>query len=106
MHSRSPGRPSAAWSSRAHDSPRPAPPGVPALVLVGLYGVGAVFAYVGALAAVAGVLSWRLDPAASRTVRSLASMLPVGTAIAIGLAVAFASTRRFSTDLTTVLGDV
>jgi nucleoside phosphorylase len=52
------------------------------------------------------VLRWRLDPAAARTVRSLASRLPVGTAVAIGLAVAFASTRSFSTDAKTVLGDV
>jgi hypothetical protein len=79
---------------------------LPLVALLVLYGLGAVFAYAGALAAVAGVLRWRLDPAASRTVRSLASMLPVGTAVAIGLAVAFSSSRSFSTDLHTVLGDV
>jgi uncharacterized membrane protein YidH (DUF202 family) len=79
---------------------------LPPLLLLGLYGLGAVFAYAGALAAVYAVLRWRLDPAAARTVRSLASRLPVGTAVAIGLAVAFASTRRFSTDARTVLGDV
>jgi hypothetical protein len=79
---------------------------LPPPVLLALYGIGAIFAYAGALAAVAGVLRWRLDPAASRTVRSLASMLPVGTAVAIGLAVAFASMRSFSTDLKSVLGDV
>jgi hypothetical protein len=78
---------------------------LPPLLLVALYGLGAVFAYAGALAAVYAVLRWRLDPVAAGTVRSLASLLPGGTAIAIGLAVAFASTRSFSTDAKTVLGD-
>lgn len=79
---------------------------LPPSLLLALYALGALFAYGGALAAVSGLLRWRLDPAVSGTVRSLAVWLPVGTAVAIGASVSFASTRHFSTDARVVVGDV
>jgi Na+-transporting NADH:ubiquinone oxidoreductase subunit NqrE len=79
---------------------------LPPSALLALYGLGALFAYAGSVAAVAGVLRWRGDPAAARTVRSLGVLLPFGTAAAILATVAFASTRSFSTDARTVGADV
>jgi di/tricarboxylate transporter len=79
---------------------------IPPSLLLALYALGALFAYAGALAAVSGLLRWRLDPAVSGTVRSLAVWLPVGTAVAIGASVSFASMRHFSTDARVVAGDV
>jgi len=71
-----------------------------------LYGVGAVFAYAGAVAAVGAALHWRLDPATTRTVHALVFALPLATAVAIGASVLFSWTRGFSTDGAVVLGDV
>lgn len=76
------------------------------LLLLLLYAVGALFAYAGAVGAVAAALHWRFDPALSRTVRALAVGLPLATAAAIAATVAFASTRGFSTALPVVLADV
>jgi hypothetical protein len=78
---------------------------MPEWLLLVLYAVGAVFAYAGAVGAVAAVLHWRLDPAFARTVRSLATTLPVCTAAAVGSAVLFASTRDYSTSINVVLAD-
>ncbi|HEY5478255.1 MAG TPA: hypothetical protein VIJ84_01420 [Gaiellaceae bacterium] len=74
-------------------------------LLGSLYLLGAVFAYVGALAAVSAWLSWRLDPARRRTLRYLAIGLPFGTAAAVFSTIAFASTRDFSTQRSVVLAD-
>ncbi|MFL5961739.1 MAG: hypothetical protein ACJ757_02440 [Gaiellaceae bacterium] len=79
---------------------------LPPLALIVLYGVGALFAYAGSVAAVAGVLRWAGDPAASRTVRLLSVLLPAGVAVAIGATVAFASMRGYSTGSRTVFAEV
>jgi hypothetical protein len=79
---------------------------LPPLVLLALYAVGGVFAYAGAIAAVAGLLHWTDDPAASLTVRLLGMLLPFGAIASIATTIAFASTRSFSTDHRTVLADV
>jgi len=55
----------------------------PSWLLLGLYALGAVIAYAGALAAISAWLSWRLDPARGRTLRYLALGLPFGTAAAV-----------------------
>ncbi len=78
---------------------------LPTWLIGTLYALGALFAYAGAVATVAGVLRWRLDPAAGQTVRSLAAALPVATAAAIAASVLFASTRGFSTETPVVAGD-
>lgn len=78
----------------------------PIWLLAGLYALGAIFAYVGALAAVSAWLSWRLDPARGRTLRYLALGLPFGTAAAVFLTITFASTQRFSTERSVVFADV
>jgi hypothetical protein len=78
---------------------------VPEWLLLTLYLVGAVFAYAGAVGAVAAVLHWRFDPALARTVRSLATTLPVCTVAAVGAAMLFASTRNFSTSTHMVFAD-
>ncbi|MDX6486383.1 MAG: hypothetical protein QOF43_1536 [Gaiellaceae bacterium] len=78
---------------------------VPEWLLLALYIVGAVFAYAGAVGAVAAVLHWRFDPALARTVRSLATALPVCTAAAVGAAVLFASSRDFATSMDVVFAD-
>jgi hypothetical protein len=70
-----------------------------------LYLLGAVFAYIGALAAVSAWLSWRLDPARSRTLRYLVLGMPFGTAVAIFVTIAFASTQRYATNRSVVLAD-
>jgi hypothetical protein len=77
----------------------------PSWLLLGLYVLGAVLAYGGALAAVWAWLSWRLDPARRRTLRYLALGLPFGTAAAVFVTVAFASTRDFSTERSIVFAD-
>lgn len=77
----------------------------PAWLLLGLYALGAVIAYLGAIAAVSAWLSWRLDQARSRTLRFLMLGLPIGTAAAIFSAIAFAWTRDFSTDISVVGAD-
>jgi len=79
---------------------------VPEWLLLVLYALGAVFAYAGAVGAVAATLSWRFDPALSRTIRSLALALPVATAAAVGATIAFSSTQGFSTELAVVVADV
>jgi hypothetical protein len=77
----------------------------PIWLLLALYTLGAVFAYVGALAAVSAWLSWRLDPARSRTLRYLALGMPLGTAAAIFVTVGFSSTQHFSTNRSVVFAD-
>jgi hypothetical protein len=77
----------------------------PSWLLLGLYALGAVIAYAGALAAISAWLSWRLDPARGRTLRYLALGLPFGTAAAVFFAVAFAFTQDFSTQRSVVLAD-
>ncbi len=74
-------------------------------LLVVLYALGALFAYVGAVGAVGGVLRWRDDPAAVATARVLAVGLPFGTAAAIGLTMAFGWTQDFSTSASVVLAE-
>jgi len=78
----------------------------PAWLIGVLCVVGAFFAYAGAVGAVAAALHWRLDPAVTRTVRSLAAALPVATAGAVGATVIYSSRQDFSTDLRVVLADV
>jgi hypothetical protein len=78
----------------------------PTWLLLALYALGAVFAYAGAVGAVAFALQLRLDPIVRRTVRSLAAALPVATATAIGATVAYSSTTNFSTSLHVVVADV
>ncbi len=77
----------------------------PSWLLLGLYTLGAVFAYVGALAVVSAWLSWRLDQARSRTLHYLLLGMPFGTAAAIFIAIVFAWTRDFSTDISVVGAD-
>ena len=62
----------------------------PELLLLALYALGGVIAYAGALAAVAAILRWRLDPAASPTVRLLAALLPAALVAAVVASMAFA----------------
>jgi hypothetical protein len=78
---------------------------IPLWLLLVLYAVGALFAYAGAVGAVAAVLHWRFDPALVRTVRLLATVLPVCTAAALGTAIVFASTRNFATSMDVVFAD-
>jgi hypothetical protein len=78
----------------------------PSWLLLGLYALGAVIAYAGALAAVSAWLSWRLDPARKRTLRYLALGMPFGTAAAVFTTVAFAFTQDYSTQRSVVLADV
>lgn len=77
----------------------------PTWLLLALYALGAVFAYGGAVAGVAALLRWRLDPAAGPTLRLLVVGLPAATAAAIGATVLFAWTQRFSTAATVVVAD-
>ena len=77
----------------------------PEVLLLALYAVGGVIAYAGALAAVAAILRWRIDPAAGLTVRILATALPAAVAAAVAASIAFAWSRDFSTQLEVVLGD-
>jgi hypothetical protein len=83
-----------------------APLTLPTWLLLVLYALGAVFAYAGAVGAVAFALQLRLDPIVRRTVKSLAAALPVATAAAIGATVAYSSTTGFSTSLRVVAADV
>jgi hypothetical protein len=77
-----------------------------AWVLLALYGVGALFAYAGAIAGVAGFLRWRQDPILANTVRLLAITLPLGTAAAIGATVFLAWTQDFPTRGAVVLTEL
>jgi hypothetical protein len=71
----------------------------PIWVVIGLYALGALFAYLGAIAALSAYLSWREDPAKSRTLRYFLLGMPFGITAAILITIAFASTCDFSTDL-------
>jgi hypothetical protein len=75
-------------------------------LLLVLYTLAAVFAYLGTIAAVSAWLSWRNDPAKGQTLRYLSLGMPFGTAAAIFSAIGFASTRDFSTDISVVSADV
>ena len=77
----------------------------PQLLLLALYALGGVITYAGALAAVAAILRWRLDPAAGLTVRLLATALPAAVAAAVAASMAFAWRQDFSTQLEVALGD-
>jgi hypothetical protein len=77
----------------------------PSWLLLGLYALGAIIAYAGALAAVSAWLSWRLDPARGRTLRYLALGMPLGTAAAVFATIAFAFTQDYSTQRSVVLAD-
>jgi hypothetical protein len=83
-----------------------APVSLPTWLLLVLYALGALFAYAGAVGAVAFALQLRLDPTVRRTVKSLAAALPVATAAAVGMTVAYSSTTGFSTSLHVVIADV
>jgi hypothetical protein len=78
----------------------------PAWLLLGLYAVGAGFAYAGALAAVGAALAWRHDPAAGRTVRTLAAWLPLVVFGAIAATIAFSWLLGHSTEGHIVVADV
>jgi hypothetical protein len=77
----------------------------PPWLLLGLYGLGAVFAYAGAVCAVAAALRWRGDQALKRTVRALVTALPAGTVLAIAATMVFAWSRNFSTEAPTVVAE-
>ena len=77
----------------------------PGWLILGLYGAGAVFAYAGAVCAVAALLRWRQDPALERTVRALLVALPLATVTAIAATIAFASTQSFSIEIAVVVAD-
>jgi hypothetical protein len=77
----------------------------PAWLILGLYALGALFAYAGALASVSGVLGWRLDPARAPTQRLLAATLPLGTLSAIGATILFAWSQNFGTTPSVVFAD-
>lgn len=77
----------------------------PSWLLLVLYGLGAVFAYAGAVGAVAAALHLRSDPVVSPTVSSLAAALPVATAASVAATILYSSTRGFSTELAVVLAD-
>lgn len=94
-----------AGNVRVGDTSYQAPLLLPTWLLLVLYTLGAVFAYGGAVGAVAAVLHWRFDPAFARTVRSLVTTLPVCTAGAVGAAIVFASTRHFATSIDVVFAD-
>jgi hypothetical protein len=78
----------------------------PEWLLPPLYALGAVFAYLGSVAAVGAVLYWRLDSALTRTLRALAITLPPATGAAIGTSVLYAWVHRFSTHRAFVFGEV
>jgi hypothetical protein len=78
----------------------------PTWLLLTLYALGALFAYAGAVGAVAAALRWRLDPLTWPTVRSLTAALPVGTVASIAATVVYSASRGFSTDGLVVVGDV
>jgi hypothetical protein len=77
----------------------------PAWLILGLYALGALFAYAGALAGVSGMLGWWLDSARARTQRLLAATLPLGTLGAIGATILFAWTQNFGTSPSVVFAD-
>jgi hypothetical protein len=77
----------------------------PSWLVLGLYALGAVFAYGGALAAVGAALRLREDPAVGDTLRLLAAHLPLGVAAAIVASIAFAASRDFLTTPRVVIAD-
>jgi len=84
-----------------------APPLSPPVWLVlTLCALGAVFAYAGAVGAVAAALHLRLDPVVGRTVHRLAVTLPVATVAAVGATILYSSTTNFSTNFNVVVADV
>jgi len=78
----------------------------PEWLILALYALAFVFAYAGAVAAVAGFLRWRMDPLGRETTRLLAVALPLGAAASVGASVLFAWSREFSTAPAVVIGDV
>jgi hypothetical protein len=77
----------------------------PVWLILGLYALGALFAYAGALASVSGLLAWWLDPTRARTQRLLAATLPLGTLSALGATILFAWTQNFGTSTSVVIAD-
>lgn len=74
-------------------------------VILLVYGLGALFAYCGALAAVTALLAWRLDALVRQTIRALAVALPVAVAATIAATSAFAATQGYATDSGTIVAD-
>ena len=72
---------------------------LPAWLLLGLYVLGAAFAYAGAVGAVAAALLLADDHVARRTIRALAVGLPAGTALAVGAAIAVAAQTQLTTGM-------
>jgi len=78
----------------------------PVWLVLTLSALGAVFAYAGAVGAVAAALHLRLDSVVGRTVHRLAVALPVATVASIGATILYSSTTNFSTDFNVVVTDV
>ena len=78
----------------------------PGWLILALYALGAAFAYAGGLAAVSAALAWRHDPAAGRTVRTLAGWLPLVVLGAIAATIAFSWSLGHSTEAYIVVADV
>jgi hypothetical protein len=78
----------------------------PLWLILGFYGVGAIFAYAGGVASVSAFLTWRFDPARARTQRLLVATLPLGMCAAIAATVLFAATQEFGTTASVVFADV
>lgn len=70
----------------------------PAWLLLLLYGLGALFASAGAIAAVAAVLRRQLDPAIDVTIRALVRAVPVATVVVLVFAIAVASVAGLPAD--------
>jgi hypothetical protein len=83
-----------------------APLSVPTWLLLALYALGAMFAYAGAVGAVALALHLRLDPIVRRTVKALAAALPFACVAAVAATVGYASTTDFSTRSHVVIADL
>jgi hypothetical protein len=75
-----------------------------AVVLL-VYALGALFAYAGALAAVAALLAWRLDALTRQTLRALAIALPAAVVATLAATSAFAATQGYATDGGTIVAD-
>ena len=69
----------------------------PVWLRLGVWSLGAIFAYLGTLASVSAWLSWRMDETRHLTLRYLAIGLPFGTLVAIFSTIGFAWTEHFST---------
>jgi hypothetical protein len=78
---------------------------LPTWLVLALYTLGAGFACLGALGAVAAYLGWRLDPARPVTRRLLARAIPVGTLLAVTAATAVAAWRNYATSTPTVFAE-